>query len=219
MTVLALVATATGILGVVWIRQTLQATRDTAQAAFAANSTAREIGEAQVRAYLSCHSVTYTFDDFGLWIRVKIINFGNSPAKWSMLRAQAMLNNPFYTRDKDGQRLIRTEVYDTVSGAIAAGNTEPEELLILWSHADLGTDVHAAFLGNKNTHFSIDCALEWMDVFDKIQPALRFFCTSTGPSILAGEGRGRTRTGTLRVYNSASEANHYAEQRRRANQG
>jgi len=48
----ALFATATGLVALVWIRQTLIETRRTADAAVQANANSREIGQAEVRAYV-----------------------------------------------------------------------------------------------------------------------------------------------------------------------
>ena len=85
MSVLALVATATGILGVIWIRQTLQATRETARAAVDATTAAREIGEAQVRAYLGVSKISASIEgsllDAKIVVEVHVGNGGQTPAR------------------------------------------------------------------------------------------------------------------------------------------
>jgi len=82
MSIFALIATVTGIVGIVWIRQTLDATRDTANAAIDGNRTAREIGEAQSRAYIAVSNFEITDFVSGKTPKIQftVKNTGNSPA-------------------------------------------------------------------------------------------------------------------------------------------
>lgn len=65
---------------VLLVSETLRETRRTADAALAANATAREIGEAQIRAYLSCISGKYQLFDDRLKLKIILQNAGQSPA-------------------------------------------------------------------------------------------------------------------------------------------
>jgi hypothetical protein len=101
MSILALVATGTGILGVIWIRQTLDATRETAKAAersnvqaslavmsaHEANVIARDSSRVQARAYVSINEATAEntkYDGTRVWIVFK--NSGQTPAYNSLVR-------------------------------------------------------------------------------------------------------------------------------------
>jgi hypothetical protein len=93
MAVLALFGVAISIVGVIWIRQTLVATQETAEAArnsvgaaMAANDIAREIGKDQSRAYVHADSAVIfwgsTSKDASPYVQLEIINTGATPAKW-----------------------------------------------------------------------------------------------------------------------------------------
>lgn len=72
-----LVATSVGIY-LLW--RTLKEAGNTTKAAKSANDTAREIGEAQTRAYVSCVGGDFCLDSERLVVRPDIKNFGQSPA-------------------------------------------------------------------------------------------------------------------------------------------
>lgn len=69
----------TGI-GIVLVKQTLDANRAAVEAANRATESQREIGEAQVRAYLTISKVTGKFTADGLHVQFTASNSGNSPA-------------------------------------------------------------------------------------------------------------------------------------------
>jgi hypothetical protein len=66
--------------GIVLVKQTLDANRAAVAAANRANESQREIGEAQVRAYLTISKVVGKFTDDGLQVQFTASNSGNSPA-------------------------------------------------------------------------------------------------------------------------------------------
>lgn len=66
--------------GIFFVKQTLDANRAIVETAAEANRNARELGEAQVRAYLTFQDVHIDFDWYLPRIRFKIYNAGNSPA-------------------------------------------------------------------------------------------------------------------------------------------
>jgi hypothetical protein len=74
---LALVATGFGI---VLVKQTLEANRAAVAVAERAIGIQRDIGEAQVRAYLAISGVAGTFRDGDLFVQFTLCNSGNSPA-------------------------------------------------------------------------------------------------------------------------------------------
>jgi hypothetical protein len=68
------------IVGIVLVKQTLDANRAAVAAANRANESQREIGESQVRAYLTISKVVGKFTDDGLHVQFTAYNSGNSPA-------------------------------------------------------------------------------------------------------------------------------------------
>jgi len=66
--------------GIILVKQTLDANRAAVAAANRANESQREIGEAQVRAYLTISKVVGTFKDGDLFMQFTLSNSGNSPA-------------------------------------------------------------------------------------------------------------------------------------------
>jgi hypothetical protein len=93
--------TATGTIGLFWqIKLTREAVQDTAKATEAigeANAIARDIGQAQTRAYLSIETLEVKKIERGLEFKATIKNSGNSPA----LAAQIMLD----VMDYDGSTI------------------------------------------------------------------------------------------------------------------
>ncbi|MFP9137911.1 hypothetical protein ACLI1C_12100 [Devosia sp. XGJD_8] len=92
MTAVALVALGISVVGVVLVRFTFIETRRTAEAAISSNETARRLGEAQVRAYVSWDSAnrgtfhsTESADIWGFIITPIIKNTGQSPATIRLL--------------------------------------------------------------------------------------------------------------------------------------
>lgn len=106
------------------VDETLRETRRTADAAVAANSTAREIGEAQARAYLSIKEINFFIETDGRYcFEVEIVNSGVSPARdLSGSEVAAIFTigstdqiqptpNPFITRDVPGSDKIYLAIY------------------------------------------------------------------------------------------------------------
>ncbi len=74
-------------LGVIYVAMTLRATQEATVAAIKTTETTRDIGEAQVRAYVATTSAEYANDQFAcIAIKLKIKNFGQSPAHIINLR-------------------------------------------------------------------------------------------------------------------------------------
>lgn len=80
-TLLSLFGVIATISGLIWVKGTLDATRDSAEAARGAVEETRRIGEAQVRAYIRISAVWVKLDDHGfLWFVPNVANSGQSPA-------------------------------------------------------------------------------------------------------------------------------------------
>lgn len=115
-------------------RQTLNSTRQMAR-------DTREIGEAQVRAYLSIEKITYFIDERRhLGVSVAAKNFGQSPAT----KAQAVVKVNGFTRLPEGATLdrgIHKDVIVVDFGEIAAGDTCQSDSMV-W----MNSIVQEAFL-------------------------------------------------------------------------
>nr|WP_298094798.1 hypothetical protein [uncultured Shinella sp.] len=83
MAVFAVIATGISFLAVVYVKDSLTLNREAVDAALAANSTTKEIGVAQARAYISITGVDVDFHQIGniFTIRLRLKNAGNSPAR------------------------------------------------------------------------------------------------------------------------------------------
>lgn len=77
---IALFSLALTCVGIFFVKQTLDANRAIVEKAAEANRNARELGEAQVRAYLTFQDVRIDFDWYLPRVRFKLFNAGNSPA-------------------------------------------------------------------------------------------------------------------------------------------
>jgi len=89
MALFSVVATFVSIWAVRLLRDTLGATRDAVRAADDAVKVTREMGEAQVRAYVSINKLSiYEFTESGFKVGLEVNNFGASPAKEFRIWAQ-----------------------------------------------------------------------------------------------------------------------------------
>ena len=124
-------------------------------AANEANNVAREIGQAQVRAYLTCTEAKYTISKTSIFCQLVIANKGQSPADRIALKPSLKVIgfNPPVSKD------VRC---DPISAGTSGEASFAEEF------ADLGPEVRKALLKDF-TPFVIECKIGWYDVFDKNQ--------------------------------------------------
>lgn len=105
MAFLAAIATGTGVLGVIWIRQTLKATRDTAQAAIDANDGAREYRLAEYRPWIEIvrtpdFELVEMNGEPALTVGLTLRNSGRSPAVQIEIRLSVeIVPEPVFSND------------------------------------------------------------------------------------------------------------------------
>lgn len=157
------------LVGIVYVRKTLIETR--------------RIGQAQVRAYLSCKAADYGIEDDWFQCTVVIANSGQSPALDVRLSAgiatkMSALNNATSSYELTN-RLSKKATWEM--GIIQAGSEEPGTLL--WAGDDIDADMMDRLKDPAGT-FDIVCRVTWRDVFDNwhgITFSLGHFVSKTVP--------------------------------------
>ena len=128
-----------------------------------ATAVQREIGEAQVRAYLTATGGSFRIDASGVRIIAEYANKGQSPAL--SVRVKGILvfsvpaqapRFPFDNDVKQSQEAMNTW------GMVPVGGSD--KTFLDWSFQVLGDDAIKALVNGKG-HFRFDGALEWVDVF------------------------------------------------------
>lgn len=182
--------------------------RETRRAVDAAESTAREtsrIGQAQVRAYLTCAGGTFITRRDMISLCIRLVNFGQSPAKsckivavLSALRSAEMPKNPL------GINSFRTPLNS--AGEIIAVPTGTEgavTYLLKLSMGESRDDIFSA-MHELRWNFFADCQIEWIDVFDEVQ-SLNFYLTLHGDDDFKEVDGVTLRTGKLNAINTAPQ--------------
>ncbi|MER9890036.1 hypothetical protein NKJ48_31120 [Mesorhizobium sp. M0114] len=143
----------------------MQASTKTAQDAVAVT---KEIGRAQVQAYLSCVSAKFGAEDtvFRCWAVIK--NNGQSPAFSVLVKAQlsVMVPNQGW-RENPGRSIASRIDSETSEGGgmtIPAGGEVT--IQILWLHDDMEREAYE-IIAKTNARFNIDCRVEWRNVFHR----------------------------------------------------
>ncbi|RVB72391.1 MULTISPECIES: hypothetical protein [unclassified Mesorhizobium] len=180
-------------IGLYYIRDTLAVTRR-------AMLDTRSIGQAQVRAYLSC-----TGGDFGIeknWFtcRVHLVNKGQSPAFYVFLKAAVSTMIRDHSEPEDefpSWKRVDGKMSEGIGGMIQAGGDAT--IFVVWEHESIGTDAHD-ILAKTKSGFNIDCVVEWRDVFNEPQKAS--FSLHEGQRELAPHFQEEfSRSGVLTAYN------------------
>nr|WP_296430715.1 hypothetical protein [Roseovarius sp. BRH_c41] len=132
---------------------------------------AREMGQAQVRAYLMCTGATYRVDKSWANCEVFIQNFGQSPAKSCIIRARLIMITPFVypigTTDIRPTNFI-SGVETGTGTMIPVGLGDGIPLPICWIDSGIPNAVFDAYRTSDRI-FDIELDLEWVDVFDNSQ--------------------------------------------------
>lgn len=135
------------VVGINYVRRTLlemELQRGVSQgavdAAIDSNKVAREVGQAQVRAYLTCIGGTWNIDHYMVYCHATLKNTGQSPAK--RIRIKALL-------------------------AVTVDEREADSLFV-FSHVEIGEKIFG-LLRRGNVKFWIEGRLFWHDVFNKEQ--------------------------------------------------
>lgn len=192
----AIVATGVSIVGVIWIRRTLEETHRTADAAVEANKTAREMGEAQVRAYLHCEGAEFTIGAGVVMIHLKLKNTGQSPCTRCHIVGQIVAPNL-----GDGPPLTYHGLRHVEGGPISGGATD--DLMIFFDARQVPKDKIRELFDSK-WYLSAECVLAWRDVFNREQ-TLKFFLIEDTSRWEDADSGARVRKGTMRAGNRASD--------------
>jgi hypothetical protein len=199
--------------GVILVGFTLYHTREAAKAARdavgeakraadAANTSidvTREIGQAQVRAYLTCEGATFSIEDDWMLCQPVIRNYGQSPA--SNVKIRAVVSS--MTKEIPGEGRIPphsarqdSREFGNECEAIQAGGTG--KTLLAWTHVDLeGQHPHILL---KNAYFSILGRLSWTDVFNG-EYRSEFVLHQNGNVDVISKDSVHRRQGTLSAFN------------------
>ena len=136
------------------------------KAAVESNKVAREIVDAQVRAYLTCTGGEYNIDDKWVFARPFLANKGQSPAKSIRIRAYLTVNQ--FSVGKDGKITTdvkaRTEIFEGSCQAISSQSQETG--ILVYSHVDIGKEAFA-ILRAGTMAFHISGQVIWNDVLDR----------------------------------------------------
>ncbi|HLP70087.1 MAG TPA: hypothetical protein VK181_21460 [Rhizobium sp.] len=155
---------------------TIQANRAAVRAAEAADRTVdvtRDIGEAQVRAYLFCVSAAYTRKKDYISAIVEIGNSGNSPASNVEVKGTAHVHCVIGTRNRPrvGSWVASGESKAWLQPIISGGKSSGE-VHFLWGmdfvpNLDEGEEELKREVFNGGNEISFDLIVRWDDVFGK----------------------------------------------------
>ncbi len=173
------------LLGVALVGFTLAATRHAANAAGDAVRETRRIGEAQVRAYISCESATYAVMDIGVTIWPIFRNTGQSPAR--NINIEASLTGYVPQR-------YETDLESGSAPPIPGGQTDNGMITFFF----LKPAINAALF--KNPDIRVSGVVSWDDVFGKTD-TIAFTLLMLEKGILTGRGSRRHWFGKLSALN------------------
>ncbi|WP_414831698.1 hypothetical protein [Afifella sp. YEN Y35] len=174
---------AVGTIAIVW---TLFETRKAVEAASNTVVVTREIGEAQVRAYLTCNGANYRRSENGIKVSVELTNNGQSPASDIKVRGRIIFPTPAISPKFpfDSITTVSRESHN-ICGVIPAGGTG--ETFLTWRD----DEISGVPLFDGAHPGRVTGAIYWQDVFDKTQ-SLRFNLWRVGDEqFLEGERIGR----------------------------
>ena len=155
--------------GVLYVKQTLEATRAAVAQAEKANETVRAMGEAQVRAYVVPSEVGVEVEDLVPVLHVTLYNSGNSPAfeVQIMCSVECTLN----TSPRIGEP---TRVAGTLSGTLRQGHSAGRQRL----HTGRAFDLFQKPI-NGRVVLLATVIVSYRDVFKKRQEDVFYFRTTT----------------------------------------
>jgi len=152
----------------------------------------RRIGQAQVRAYLSCKSATYMAGKDGLTITPIIVNDGESPAlkTWFTAYIDVQIHTPELTTNS------RSKNFDYSGPRISAGGSEEGE--IYFNSPEHFGGREAAVIASGKGRFDVFISLHWTDVFGQDNSA--DFQLMAGTEPMAPKGAARS----MRIHSLAA---------------
>lgn len=157
MAILSAISILVTVVGIVFVAQTLDVNRIAVDKAAEANAISRDIGEAQVRAYISPLAPAIGFDErLRPNFRIRLANTGNSPALWLIAQCQIVFG-PLNLDDRAECRPAQMFI-----GSLAAS----EETQDINFRCDAPLSIHdSAQFETMAIRVQID--LEWQNVFNR----------------------------------------------------
>lgn len=186
-------------------RQANMAAVRAAKASENAVAVTQQVGQAQVRAYLSCEGAAYEVSKDWFSCNVKLRNHGQSPAVRCEVEGYVCCINFGISADRgvSGQR-TRSEDFQTEGPSIPAGGIG--DVLLIWDHVAMGTDAHEAIF-SRGKGFYVVCKFEWTDVFgERASQVTHFNIVRDQPSFL---GMKDVIRGELTAYNAGKSDYEY----------
>jgi hypothetical protein len=145
------------------MRASIEMSTSAAKAAEDSVLISRQIGESQVRAYLSCEGATYTITDSYLACEARIRNHGQSPAIGTEIKAVAVTQTVGNRTDgTTGIKYVTSKKTGGGGPAIAAGQVAT--IFIIFLHGDMGEGAHES-IWSADRRFEIRGRVDWSDVF------------------------------------------------------
>ena len=188
-------------IGVVYVRRTLQANLAAVAAANRTADEAREVGQAQVRAYLYCEGATYRITPQFFFLEMCIQNAGQSPARSCRIKSQLSVQTAVYGADGVPHfNYVHTEDEEGIGPPIPVGS--PGRIVKIWLHGEVGADAYAS-LSEGEASFDVSCSLKWKDVFGE-ELSLTFFLYREGNDGI--DPNDNARFGKMRAYASPQNA-------------
>lgn len=148
-----------GVIGIFFVKQTLEATRASVEAAHKAMVIQQQIGEAQTRAYLVCDEVEYTVGPNLIEILIRVRNTGNSPADDVMVGGSL----GFSFRDRDQQYKSHGFFFNGQPCPSIPGGGQTTTL-VFYSRAMGEVEKFDQLVRHKD-NLRFGCSLNWKDVF------------------------------------------------------
>jgi len=153
----------------------------------------RQIGQAQVRAYVSCSGGTYKLSPENFECMPMLVNSGQSPATQIKMSARLVM-----TVLEPKLDTLASDTDSGICGAIPArGQTAG---LIMWGRRNLGLNLFE-LLQHKGLSFEIICRVSWTDVFGDPQAA-KFSLSPIIDFALIKRPTDPERSGEMTVFNN-----------------
>lgn len=170
----AIGSVAVSIWAVRLVRVTLNETRKTtnaaikaADAASEANNVSREMGEAQVRAYLFCKSGIFEVHSHYMSFAPTLYNTGQSPARNISIKAKVRINEANIVSG-----VVYSETSEGGCSSIPAGGQEPG--YVVWLIGQFQPKIFDRIWGGP-VEIEIVGKVKWLDVFDRQQEVVFSF--------------------------------------------
>lgn len=185
------------IVTICYSRQATKAAIQATKTAIESNNIAREMGQAQIRAYLSYASGTYTIGGSALAGEIVVKNFGQSPARRVRFKAALDIHSaPRY--GVMGAVHVQSEPISNTVQIVQAGS----EHIFFFSFplADgLKECSHAIF--DKKLDWNIVVRIEWRDIFksEKSEDSIEFSVFPIDQPIIGQGGVAPIRAGDLKM--------------------